>query len=71
MSGSCPTSGHDNVPLTHGRLIVRECPHIIRKSAGDETYDICEINTKGCLLEGGSECETWNEIREEWVAKGE
>ena len=39
------------------------CPHIIRKLAGDETYDICEINTKFCLLESG-ECDTWNEVKE-------
>lgn len=36
-----------------------ECPYIQRKLAGDETYDICEINTKPCLIEHGLyECET-------------
>ena len=40
-----------------------ECPHIQRKRADDETYDICELNTKPCLIEHGHyECETWNEI---------
>ncbi len=41
------------------------CPHIIRKRAGDESYDICELNTKACLIEHGLyECEIWNEIQE-------
>lgn len=38
-----------------------ECPHIIRKSAGDETFDFCEINDKFCLKESGSECDIYNE----------
>lgn len=46
----------------------KECPYIQRKRAGDETYDICEINTKSCLIEHGLyECETWNEIRKEEI----
>ena len=41
-----------------------ECPYILRKLAGDETYDTCEINTKSCLIEHGLyECEIWNEIK--------
>ena len=41
-----------------------ECPYIQRKLAGDETYDICEINGKPCLIEHRLyECEIWNEIR--------
>ena len=43
-----------------------ECPYIQRKLAGDETYDICEINSKSCLIEHGLyECEIWNEIKED------
>uniref|UniRef100_A0A6M3LID3 Uncharacterized protein n=1 Tax=viral metagenome TaxID=1070528 RepID=A0A6M3LID3_9ZZZZ len=49
-----------------------ECPHIIRRLAGDETYDICELNTKSCLIEHGLyECEIWNEIQEEENGKPE
>lgn len=48
----------------------KECPHIIRRSAGDETYDICELNTKACLIEHGLyKCETWEEIQDEWARK--
>lgn len=44
----------------------QECPHIQRKQAGDETYDICELNSKPCLIEHGLyECETWNGIKRE------
>lgn len=38
-----------------------KCPHVIRMQAGDETYDICELNTKSCLIEHGQyECEEFN-----------
>ncbi|KKL94508.1 hypothetical protein LCGC14_1863950 [marine sediment metagenome] len=49
-----------------------KCPHIIRKSAGDESWDFCELTEKpsgrikGCLLESGDVCETWEEIQGEW-----
>ena len=44
------------------------CPHIIRKLAGDETYDTCGLNTKSCLIEHGLyDCETWEEIQKEWL----
>ena len=42
-----------------------KCPYIQRKQAGDETYDICVLNTNFCLIEHGYECETWNKIKEE------
>lgn len=51
------------------------CPHIIRKQAGDESYDLCELTErpsgriKPCLLIEGLECETWNEIQAEWKAE--
>ena len=49
-----------------------KCPHIIRKSAGDETYDICEINSKRCLIEHGIyKCEIWDEIQKEEEVKDE
>ncbi len=47
------------------------CPHIITKSAGDESYDCCELTErpsgriKPCLLESSSECEIWEEIQKE------
>lgn len=49
------------------------CPHIIRKWAGDESYDFCELTErpsrriKPCLLESGDKCEIWDEIQEEWA----
>ena len=44
------------------------CPHIIRRLAGDETYDLCELNSKSCLIEHGQyDCEVWAEIQKEWV----
>ena len=45
------------------------CPHKIRKQAGDESLDFCELTERlsgriqHCLLESGEECETWNEIQ--------
>ena len=42
------------------------CPYIIRKQAGDESYDICELNTKSCLEEHGYyTCDIWEEIKKE------
>ncbi len=48
------------------------CPHIISKSAGDESLDFCEVTDrasgmKPCLLECGYECEIWEEIKKEWL----
>ncbi len=50
------------------------CPHIISKSAGDESLDFCEVTDrasgmKPCLLECGYECEIWEEIKKEWEAE--
>ena len=43
-----------------------ECPYIIRKRAGDESYDICELKGSSCLIEHGHyTCETWEEIKQE------
>lgn len=45
---------------------MERCPYIIRKLAGDETYDICVINMKRCLIEHGLyECKIWDEYKEE------
>lgn len=46
-----------------------ECPHLMRKSAGDVTYSFCEINDKPCLLDSGDKCDTWDEIKAEWDAE--
>lgn len=44
------------------------CPHVIRKLAGDESYDICEINMKSCLIEHGLyECEIYDEWGKEVI----
>ncbi len=40
------------------------CPHIRTLRGGDESMDICELNTKACLIEHGLyECKIWDEIR--------
>lgn len=38
-----------------------DCPYVKRKSAGDESWDFCEINDKPCLRESGLECDIYNE----------
>ncbi len=49
-----------------------KCPYIITKYYGDESADFCEETErpsgriKPCLLVSGEECETWNEIKDEW-----
>lgn len=56
-------------------MVDKRCPHIIRKFAGDESFDFCELTErpsgriKPCLLGSGEECETWNEIWREWEAE--
>ena len=30
-----------------------ECPEVRHRRAGDESYDICDLNTKACLIEHG------------------
>ena len=43
-----------------------ECPEVRHKSAGDESYDICDLNGKLCLLEEGfCECEYFNDYLKE------
>jgi len=42
------------------------CPYIIRRQAGDESYDTCELTTNSCLIEHGLyTCDTWEEIKKE------
>jgi len=54
------------------RYEAQECPHIRRKSAGDESWDFCEITErpsgriKPCLLMSGDKCDEWEEIQREW-----
>lgn len=44
------------------------CPYNIRRGAGDETYELCDLNHKSCLIEHGIyKCEIWEEIQEEWA----
>ena len=40
-----------------------ECPNLVKKSAGDETYYLCDINDKFCPMEYGYNCEYY----EEWL----
>lgn len=42
--------------------IQERCPSIRRIFAGDESTDICEINTKSCLLESNLPCEIYQEF---------
>lgn len=48
-----------------------ECPHMRKKSAGDETYAICDLVDKWCLLEGGDDCEEYKNFLEEEESGGE
>ena len=43
----------------------RECPEARHKRAGDEVYDICNLNDKICLLVSGDKCEYFEEYLEE------
>jgi len=43
----------------------KECPEVRHKRAGDETYDICDLNGKRCLIEHGYECEYYNDYLKE------
>ncbi len=46
------------------------CPYIARRQSGDETYDLCDLNHKACLIEHGLEkCEIWEEIQQEWATE--
>lgn len=38
-----------------------DCPYIVGRAAGDESWDFCEVNGKPCLLMSGSECDIYNE----------
>lgn len=53
------------MPIYHN-----ECPHVVRKSYGDESQDYCEIDDKICRLEEGLQCDTWTEIQREWEEEG-
>ncbi len=47
------------------------CPYIISKSAGDESWDYCELTERPsgriqmCLLMGKDTCDEWEEIKSE------
>jgi len=51
--------------LTGGRKEYEdeECPHVIHKGYGDETWDICEIAGDRCMLETQGHCPYWDEIK--------
>lgn len=42
-----------------------QCPYTQRISVGDESTNICEINTKPCLLEENLPCGTYQEFLQE------
>ena len=43
-----------------------DCPEVRHKRAGDESYDICKLNEKPCLIEHGLyECPLFNKYLEE------
>ena len=43
-----------------------DCPEVRHKRAGDEAYDICNLNTKSCLIEHGLyECDYYNDYLKE------
>ncbi len=41
------------------------CSHMVTKGNEDFSMDICDINTKPCLLQDGSTCETWEQEKAE------
>ncbi len=54
-----------------------KCPNIRTKSAGDESWDFCDLTErpsgriKPCLLESSETCEEWEEIKKEWLKEEE
>ena len=42
-----------------------ECPYVIHKGAGDETWDVCDIAGDRCMLETQGYCQLWEEIKKE------
>lgn len=40
---------------------LEQCPYIQKLRAGDESIDMCEINSKYCLLESSLSCDTYQE----------
>ena len=44
---------------------MNDCPLLIRKAAGDESYGLCDLNGKFCLREDGCDCDTYDEIKRE------
>lgn len=52
--------------------MTEKCPYAVVKRAGDESYTLCELTLRpsgriqGCVLEGGYDCEEYNEwLKEE------
>ena len=48
----------------------KRCPHCMRKLAGDETYELCGINDKSCLIEHGLyKCDIYEEYLVEYCSE--
>ena len=47
-----------------------ECPHLRRRSAGDEVYYHCDLVDKWCLLEGDNVCEEYEKFLKEVADEG-
>lgn len=44
------------------------CPYNIRRLAGDETYDLCDLNHQYCIIEHCLyKCDVFEEIKAEWA----
>ena len=42
-----------------------ECPYLIHKRSGYETWNDCDITGTRCLREIGQKCSFWDEIKTE------
>ena len=52
--------------VKHGNEAELKCPHVIRKRAGDESWDMCELNANSCLKEHGLyKCDIYEEYLNE------
>ena len=54
-----------NPKARHRREMMGSCPEVRHKRAGDEYYDICDLNGKHCLIEHGLKCEYYEEYLKE------
>lgn len=47
--------------LTHD-----DCPELVKKLAGDETFYYCKLMECPCMQEYQGMCDEWDKIKEEW-----